>query len=499
MKKTFHSIFLTCMLVALASCSDDFLERTPTDQVSDQAVFTTTTNARIALNGIHRFMFSRVSPPDTQDSQGQGSIMITMDMMGEDLVMSSTGNGWYNRHYRWIDHRVDNSTLCSFPYRFYYRIIANANLIITNIDKADGLQADRNDIKAQALVYRAFSYYMLVQLYGKRYVAGVQNTQDGVPLLLELTTEAVGRSSVETVYAQINTDLDQAITLFAAATARKTKSNLNINVAYGMKARVALTQGNWATAAQQAALARNGYPLMSRTEYTAGFNDLKNQEWIWGSDQVADQQTYFASFFAYMSHNFNSTNIRTNPKLINKLLYEAIPGTDVRRDNFALNGLTAEELPVAGALSRPYQNRKFKADSPGLSIGDVVYMRAAEMFLIEAEALARQDKFEDAAAALFALNSARDASYTLSTNTGQALIDEILTYRRMELWGEGFRFLDLKRLNASLDRGQGLSNHDATLTNGVFVVPAGDKRWEFLIPLDEINNNKNPDMRQNPL
>lgn len=46
----------------------------------------------------------------------------------------------------------------------------------------------------------------------------------------------------------------------------------------------------------------------------------------------------------------------------------------------------------------------------------------------------------------------RDASYTLSTNTGQALIDEIMVQRRVELWGEGFRFLDLKRLNLPLDR-----------------------------------------------
>jgi hypothetical protein len=34
----------------------------------------------------------------------------------------------------------------------------------------------------------------------------------------------------------------------------------------------------------------------------------------------------------------------------------------------------------------------------------------------------------------------RDAAYTRSTKTGTALLNEILFHRRIELWGEGFRF-----------------------------------------------------------
>src|SRR5690606_20329474 len=144
-------------------------------------------------------------------------------------------------------------------------------------------------------------------------------------------------------------------------------------------------------------------------------------------------------------------------------------------------GLTASELPTPGSLSVPYQSRKFTAAAPGLSLGDVVYMRSAEMYLIEAEARARLGQDGLAAQALLTLNSARDDAYTLSTNTGQALIDEILLYRRLELWGEGFRFLDLKRLNQPLDRLEGISNHPPAVAQ-IFNVPAGDMRWEFLIP-----------------
>jgi hypothetical protein len=72
-------------------------------------------------------------------------------------------------------------------------------------------------------------------------------------------------------------------------------------------------------------------------------------------------------------------------------------------------------------------------------------MRAAEMYLIEAEARARQGNNTAAQEALFTLAKNRDASYTKSTSTGATLINEIMFNRRIEFWGEGFRFTDLKR------------------------------------------------------
>jgi hypothetical protein len=69
-----------------------------------------------------------------------------------------------------------------------------------------------------------------------------------------------------------------------------------------------------------------------------------------------------------------------------------------------------------------------------------------------------------------------------------------MTQRRIELWGEGFRFLDLKRTNSPLDRTG--ANHNSSIA-GVLSMPAGDKRWEWLFPTDELNANKL--VTQNPL
>jgi hypothetical protein len=127
-------------------------------------------------------------------------------------------------------------------------------------------------------------------------------------------------------------------------------------------------------------------------------------------------------------------------------------------------------------------------------MGDVPYMRAAEMYLIEAEAKARLNDAAGASKALFDLIKTRDANYVQSTKTGDALIEEILTHRRIELWGEGHRFLDLKRTNAALNRNG--TNAIASVALLYDVAP-GDVRWEFLIPRREINAN--PAIVQNPL
>src|SRR5690606_36979420 len=138
---------------------------------------------------------------------GQSGNMIYMDVLGEDLVFTSSSNSWHVGSYQWIDHRNPSSSIVYYNYEFYYVIIGNANMIIANIDNATGSEADKHYIKAQALTYRAWSYFQMVQLYGERFVAGAANDGLGVPIVLEPTTTITPRSTVAEVYAQINSDL----------------------------------------------------------------------------------------------------------------------------------------------------------------------------------------------------------------------------------------------------------------------------------------------------
>ncbi|RYF14539.1 MAG: RagB/SusD family nutrient uptake outer membrane protein, partial [Flavobacteriales bacterium] len=302
---------LLALTLLVGACKKDYLLTNPTDSVDKNAVFTTTTNALAALNGINRSLYIQYS---RQEEGGQGAVNLNIDYMGDDIVntVSTTAFGVH----KWVTHRSASTLNNSFIYTFYYRIIANANLIIDNIDNAEGNLADKKMIKAEALTYRAWAHFVLVQVFGKRYDAAGNNTQAGVPIMntsIVDGTPGKPRATVEAVYTQINTDLDLAITTFAGATARPNKSHFNINVTKGIKARVALTQGKWAIAAQNALEARTGLTLMTNAEYLGGFNNYENQEWMWGSRQQEDQTTYFYSFFAYLG-TFNSTANRTIPK-----------------------------------------------------------------------------------------------------------------------------------------------------------------------------------------
>lgn len=485
-------LFLCGVMLFSSSCKKDYLETAPTNQVAETDVFKTTSNAWGAINGIHRMLYQQWN--GNQDQGGQSANMIYMDALGEDLVMTGQANGWFISCYRWLDHRNVNHRNTFFNYQFYYVIIANANMIIANVDNAVGPDADKKIIKGQAQAYRAWAYYQMVQLFGERYDMNAANDGLGVPLVLTPSKDPTPRATVAEVYAQIHKDLDDAIANLAGYT-RANASHINQNVARGFKARVALTQQNWSLAAQLASQARQGFMLMSQAQYMEGFNDYTNPEWMWGSHQQSDQTTFFYSFFAFMSANFNSSNIRGNPKAINSALYNQISATDIRKQLWDPTGANTAFPTPPGGVRRPYMNRKFlSAGGSTSSIGDVPLMRAAEMYLIEAEAKARGGDEPGARQALFTLVKARDPNYVLSTNSGQALIDEIMMHRRVELWGEGFRFYDLKRLNQPLNRNG--ANHITSLAV-IFTVPAGDKTWQYLIPQQEINTN--PLCVQNPL
>lgn len=481
-------ILAATVILGTVSCKKSYLDTAPTDQVTEQTILNTTANAQIALNGIHRIIWRQYFQ---QSQAGQGSMNIMIDNLGEDLLNNSTSSTtFYQAIYRWDAHRNADNLDLYFGYFLYYRLISNANLLINNIDNATGPDADKRQIKGEALCYRAWCHFMLVQLFAKRYDAGAKpNTQLGIPLMLENSTAGLPRAFVEDVYTQINKDLDDAITNLTGYN-RTYKSHFNVNVAKGIKARVALVQQNWASAATLAAEARTGFALMDNAAYLSGFNDASNSEWMWGSIIPNDQGTFFYSFFAFMSSNFSAGATRTNPRSINSNLYAAIKPTDVRKQLWDPAGVT----PPANGTKFPYTSNKFRVKDVNFSVGDIVYMRAAEMYLIEAEAKARMNQDAAAAAVLFTLANKRDPNYVLSTNTGADLINEILTQRRIELWGEGFRFTDLKRTNSALDRTG--ANHNASIAV-TLQVPAGDKRWEWLLPTDELNANSSA--VQNPL
>ena len=488
------------------SCNKDYLDTDPSDKIDEDEVFANISNVKVALNGVYRGLYRQYSD---QEQDGHPAIMINMDYLGEDIVHTASGTSYFRNTYRWIGHTSEVNNLVYFAFRLYYTTIANVNKILDRIDEVPAIQAEKDAIIGECLTLRAFSHFMLVQLYGKRYqdaippAAKLATDSLGVPVLTTYTEAPQPRQTVDSVYKQVNKDLDKAIALLSVAPSRSSKTHVDVSVAKGIKARVALTSQKWADAAKYAAEARVGYDLMSNSDYLSGFNSLSNSEWMWGANQLADQLPNYGSFFSYMSGNFNSVHTRTNPKIINSQLYAAIKSTDIRKKLW-WDGTTADEVNFPGvinvALGGPdttqlrsiYMHRKFMVKDPAVSVGDIPYMRVAEMYLIEPEAKAEQGKFGEALDVLAILMRNRDASYVKPSTVS---VDDILWQRRIELWGEGFRFLDLKRRKLPMSRRN--TGAIGSLANWMAISDVEDRRWQFMIPRREIQNN--PYMIQNPV
>jgi len=550
-----QKIFLPAMLLIFfiaGGCKEDFLETKSTVNIDEGVVFTDTKSAMLAVNGLHKLMWTN-DLSTTAPRGGFEMLMVWMDMLGEDLVYTYS-NAQYQSEAKWVTHRnwTGSGHLKHFFSLLYY-FVTNANMIMDNIDEADGPENEKNNVKGQALFYRAFGYYYLVQLWGMRYDYDntANNAQNLGVVMRELgSTEPKARSTVSEVYAQINADLDAAIDYLAHTTVeRPNKSHINVHVARGLKARTLLTQGKWAEAAEMAKLVvdQSGAKLQDDTYTTTNnrFSDQTNTEWLWGKKANAEQTKTLRSFHEYMSNNFRSYNGNT-PRAIYNWLYNQISPTDVRKkiwfphaadkSTWATEGTPIYSTYANGRVAN-YMANKYILANPDDICGDVPFMRLPEMMLIAAEGYARAGQNTQAQDALYPLAKHRDPAYTKSTKTGQALIDEILIQRRVELWGEGFRFTDLKRLNLALDRGiqppatytkwwTYVIGSKATGTNSTFALPAewdpnnegwsnfnvyesgtvigfenryrepGHKEWQFLFHQDVLETN--PLCEQNP-
>ncbi len=501
-------------VIGLAGCKKSFLDQEPTAQVATDEVFKTVQGAESAVQGIHRMMYEFGGDHNVF---GYPSMALMWDLMGEDMPINQQGSGWFVSAYRYTDARTPDNT-GSYVWSFFFRMIHNANMILANIDNipATGAEEGRKaHVKASALFYRAFAYYNLSNCYMFSYAAGnltlpfpngtsYSGPASGapcVPLYTSPTKEGNSRATVNEVYTQITKDLTDAIALLESSSAsRSDKSEIDASVAKGLYARVALVMQNWATAETMAHDARQGYQFMTGGQITDGFNDVKNPEWMWGSIINEEQNTIYASFLSQMDIELGGYAV-SQQKLILRSLFDNKLDTSLHdaRRNWWVGRYERLAFPEKFSKYATYGQRKFRGQSSTSFRGDFPLMRAGEMALIEAEAMAQQNKVAQAADLLNEFIRTRRPGFSAPTNNSKTLIDTLWVQRRIELWGEGFRYFDLKRqmapfVNANSSPGLDRQGH-STLALVMTLTP-GDVRWLFKIPGSETNVNRN--MVQNP-
>lgn len=451
---------------------------------------------------------------------GYASTMMMMDASGQDEPSQVSGYNWYNKPLRFVD-RTANSETTYFIWNQCYKNIKAANDVLKSVD-LENLSDVAKSYVGQAYAMRAFEYFTLIQLYQFSYKG--HEDAAGVPIVTEKTAEAEAnnpRAAVKDVYKQIMDDLNTAIDYLTDS--RSAKSEINRQVAYGLRARVNLVMQNWSDAAADAQKAAEGYTPLSKDAAAApGFNDVSASNWIWGNivdesnDIVQSGILNFPSMMCSFTGNGYSPTYAC--RMINSKLWKEIPSTDVRKgwwidENLnspivnpkyvvhqeyededgnvvkylAVYNQTGDEV---ADITEPYTNVKFGAykNQYGneLNACDIPLMRVEEMILIQAEATAMGGNVEEGKRILENfVRTYRDPSYTCNASTAEGVQDAVWFQRRVELWGEGFSFTDLLRLKKPLDRTG--ANYEVSVR---FNLPAESPIFLYLIPEDEENHNE---------
>ncbi|WP_312991634.1 RagB/SusD family nutrient uptake outer membrane protein [Chryseobacterium flavum] len=496
MKKLKYLSFTLLAVWSLISCESE-LTTAPTDQANDEEVFKTAESAETVINGT----WARFNDDGTTYANiGYSTVLRASDAMGSDVAVLTNKYGFAST-YAFTEMVNNTASRPLFIWSLLYSTINNMNNVIAKIDGTEGSQEKKDQVKGQAKALRAFCYLNLASFYQFSYLKDKNALT--APIYTEPSTiSTVGkkRASLEEIYTLIKGDLTEADNLLKDYT-RNNKDKINRAVVNGILARAYLNTGEWNKAAAAARIAREGYPLMAPEKYKEGFNDINNAEWIWGHGQTQEQSgaSYAFHFLDVSSSGSYYYNFMADPYF--KDLFDT---NDIRYQLFSWDGLKGRE----GLLR--YAKFKFKT---GL-IADIVYMRAAEMYLIEAEGEARGGNVAQAVTVLNQLRSARNANAYSGALSQDAVVKEILIERRKELFGEGFSLSDIIRTQGTVVRkrfvdanGQPIkvqvTTPDGTVKtvdgrgHSVFAFPdqsafvPNSNYYLFSIPQKEIENNPN--------
>ena len=496
------------MSVALVGCYDmntEPLGSTITNEQKAEAVAANPERVEASVNAIPAMFygFGKNLGEGNHNDLSYPAVMLFTDSRGMDLVSDNIGYNWFAAAVSYTDLNYNSDATYMYWSTFYKQIYA-ANTVTSMIDPTTEDDLLKYYL-GQAYAVRAFDYFYLAQMYQQTYV-GNENLPC-VPLITEANMDAAGtegckRATVAEIYEQIMSDINGAVELLESSSqVRPDKRYVDAAVAYGIRARINLVMNNWEDAKNDAAKA---IELTDATPYTADqvskptMSEIEDNSWMWGILVAETDRPVTSGICNWPSHmgslNYGYASVGAWRK-INKSLYANIAATDVRKgwfldENGVSPNLNEEQAAYVAETGIPaYTQMKFGCYQDKVytstNANDIPLMRVEEMYLILAEAQAMAGDPATGAATLQTLISTyRDPAYTCTATEAERVQNAVWMQRRIELWGEGFSYFDLMRLNKGVDRrGAGF---EAPYT---YNIPAGDGALIYRLPKSEIEGN----------
>ncbi len=514
MKKFFIIVSSLLVITTADSCSDKELELYPITQDDIQDIDTE--------DKLQYFLNAGYLTVGSVNAFGTNAMALA-DVLSDNAYI--TGAKAFNTTYNMGYTATNNDT--GSIYRSLYDAIMNCNIVINNTKVPNSPKVLR--MKAEAKIIRAFSYFTLLNYFSPAPTSGI-NQEYGVPIVLGDYDSSIqpARATIAEVYTQIISDLNEGL---AGADAEPSqKVFMSKTAAKLILSRVYLTRraaGDAQLALKYSSEIVNSSPAsfapIEKDKYVAYFSGLpedgsENQnETIWELDMnPASNLILGVGANAGLPTLYHRTSTDRRAILFTKSFFDSFPHTDlpavngvpqsyspdVRRGSTKTTVTSATTFPGVPTAAQPagllttlglpvvdnpagaWTNKYPRLTAEGNFYRNIKIFRFAEAQLNRIEALYLTGQ---SSLALTELNNFA-ISRGGSTYTGTNLLNDILTEKAKEFYGEGQRFYDLKRHNLPLVKG---SNCVMNCN-----VPANDKL--FVMPISETTLNYNLNLKQYP-
>ena len=493
MKKYFKIILLICLTLSFTACKKGFLEESSQDLVRP-----TTTAA------LNQLMMGEAYALSATSNINDYLDLLTDDIQS-DFYANSTIVAGLNKYapvYTWqrnmIDKLIEVSPTYSNTWYNYYARVKGCNIVLDYVDGVTGSDAEKSNLRGQALALRSFYYLNLVNLFGQPFTGNNVNptTDLGVPLILssEVSDNPIGRSTVKEVYAQIESDLKTAIPLLDANGSANSVYRFNGTAARFLLSRVYLYTGNWDEAIKCADAVIASKPTLKQyNEIATGTlfpisYGVTSPEVIWGYGSSTE--------LTPMPFGLASGVAAKAAFSISEAFLSTYENGDLRPTYSFRSTAYLTSVIVS------YKSGSAKYNTANTSISNGKAFRTAEAYLNRAEAYIQKAIAGDASATSKALadinllrsNRIRTANYAPIVITDpQALFTYYKAERRRELCLEDHRWFDLRRW------GRPSMSHTIQLVAGspqTITLNENDSRYTLDVPNETLK--RNPNLVQNP-
>jgi hypothetical protein len=417
MKKKYIIIPLCLVLVFLSSCEKLVEVDFPNNQTGSTQVFDDLTTANSALGYLYAALRDN-SVLTEGNYTGAGALLGSYtDDLDCYFIDENGATDIYQNQLQETNSKI--KTLWKNAYKQIYY----ANSIIYGVENSTVLpDDDKNRLKGEALAIRSLIYFYLQQLFGD------------IPYTTSLDYEynrTISKTPAVTVLDRLKADVTEAVGLLDDDYRDAERIYINRKAAQLLLARIYLLSEEWSLAEQTADAVLQS-PLY---EFQTDINEVFHKSGshiLWQLiPEKAGNGTLEASFYYF-------TDAAPKSYTLSEDLLNVFSDDDLRKQSWM-----AEVTYNGNTWYRPY---KYKNRSDNTNEYSVIF-RLAEAYFIMAEALAEQDRIEEA---LPYLNATRErAGLTVFTSLSyEDFNDELLAERRREFFTEfGLRFIDLKRLD----------------------------------------------------